>query len=109
MSIPARKAASASPAPSSGRSERAEVEAMAHRLEELRQAAGNGELRAAYRAAVEGLDGVLYRLAMLRTPGPAVARAPLATAAPRPTPAPKSSAAPRAAAARIGAARKPPR
>jgi hypothetical protein len=38
---------------------------MARRLEDLLRAAGNGELRAAYRAAVEGLDAVLYRLAML--------------------------------------------
>ena len=79
---------------------------MARRLEELRQAAGNGELRAAYRAAVEGLDAVLYRLAMLRTPRRAVTRAPPATAAPPPPSAPESSATSRAAAARIGAAPK---
>ena len=46
---------------------------MARRLEELRRAAGNSQLRAAYEAAIYGLDAVLYRLAMLRTLG--IARA----------------------------------
>jgi hypothetical protein len=46
-------------------SERDEIEAMLRRLEELRRATGNGELRAAYQAAVEGLDAVVYRLMML--------------------------------------------
>ena len=39
---------------------------MARRLAELRGAAGNSELRAAYQAAIEGLDAVVYRLTMLR-------------------------------------------
>ena len=65
MSVRARKAASASPAPSTG-NEWAEDEAMARRLGELRSAAGNSELRAAYQAAIEGLDAVVYRLTMLR-------------------------------------------
>jgi hypothetical protein len=47
-------------------SERDEIETMLRRLEELRRATGNGELRAAYQAAVEGLDAVVYRLMMLR-------------------------------------------
>ena len=58
-------------------SERDEIEAMLRRLEELRRATGNGELRAAYQAAVEGLDAVVYRLTMLRaleSPKPARAR-----------------------------------
>jgi hypothetical protein len=82
---------------------------MLRRLDELRRAASNSELRAAYQGAIEGLDAVAYRLAMLRAPGPAATRAPLTTAAPSPPSAPKSSAAPRAAAARIGATRKPRR
>ena len=65
MSVRARKAASASPAPPPG-NERAEVEAMARRLEELRRGASNSELRGAYAAAIDALDAVLYRLAMLR-------------------------------------------
>jgi hypothetical protein len=32
---------------------------MLKRLEELRRAASNSELRAAYQAAIDGLDGVL--------------------------------------------------
>jgi hypothetical protein len=69
---------------------------MLRRLEELRRTASNSELRRAYEMAIGSLDGVVYRLAMLRAPGPAATRAPL-TAGP---------AAPRAAAARIGAAPK---
>ena len=65
LSIRARKAAGAPPLPPGN--DRAEVEAMARRLEELRRAAGNSQLRAAYEAAIYGLDAVLYRLAMLRT------------------------------------------
>ena len=79
--------------------ERAEVEAMLRRLEELRRTASNSELRRAYEMAIGSLDGVVYRLTMLRAPGPAATRAPL-TAGP---------AEPRAAAARIGAAGKPRR
>jgi hypothetical protein len=86
----------------------AEVEAMLRRLEELRPAASNGDLRRAYEAAIGSLDAVVYRLAMLRAPGPAP-RSPLTTAASPPPSTPKDSAAPRVAAARIGAARKPER
>jgi hypothetical protein len=44
------------------------------RLEELRRIASNSELRSAYQTAISGLNGVIYRLAMLRVleqPGPA--------------------------------------
>jgi hypothetical protein len=93
---PRRSGASPPPPPEN---EKAEIQAMLRRLEELRRTASNSELRRAYQAAIDSLDGVIYRLAMLRAPGPAATRAPL-TAGP---------AAPRAAAARIGAVRKPRR
>jgi hypothetical protein len=80
----------------------AEVAAMLHLLEELHRTASNSDLRRAYEAAIGSLDAVAYRLAMLRAPGPAAARAPL-------TAAPKGPAASRAAAARVSAARKPRR
>jgi ADP-ribose pyrophosphatase YjhB (NUDIX family) len=88
--------------------ERAEVETMSRRLEELRRAASNSVLRDTYQVAIEALDAVVYRLGMLRaleaparhqTPGPITSPAPAAKPAPRV----------RAAAARIGAARKPRR
>ena len=81
---------------------------MARRLEELRRAAGNGELRAAYRAAVEGLDAVMYRLTMLRAlESPKPARRQVQTSVTTsPPPTPKGATPTRAAAARIGAARK---
>jgi len=50
--------------------ERDEIETMLRRLEELRRATSNSETRTAYQAAVEGLDAVVYRLTMLRSPGP---------------------------------------
>ena len=81
---------------------------MLKRLEELRRAASNSELRAAYQAAIEGLDGVLYRLAMLRALRPPK-RTPLSTAASSPPPAPKAATPTRAAAARIVVERKPRR
>ena len=81
---------------------------MLKRLEELRRAASNGELRAAYQAAIDGLDGVLYRLAMLRALRPPK-RTPLSTAVSSPPPAPKAATPARAAAARIVGARKPRR
>ena len=100
LSIRARKAAGAPPLPPGN--DRAEVEAMARRLEELRRAAGNSQLRAAYEAAIYGLDAVLYRLAMLRTLElPEPARRQVSA-----TPATKAAAPTRAAAARIGATRK---
>ena len=37
--------------------EQAELETMLKRLEELRRAASNNELFAAYQAAIDGLDG----------------------------------------------------
>ena len=80
---------------------------MLRRLEELRRAASNSELRGAYQAAIDSLDGVIYRLAMLRVleqPGPALRQASGTTAPPS---APKAAA--RARAARIGAVRKPRR
>jgi hypothetical protein len=86
--------------------EQAEIETMLKRLEELRRAASNSELRAAYQAAIDGLDGVLYRLAMLRALRPPK-RTPLSAAvSPPPPPAPTPT---RAAAARIGVTRKPRR
>jgi hypothetical protein len=78
---------------------------MLKRLEELRRAASNSELRAAYQAAIDGLDGVLYRLAMLRALRPPK-RTPLSAAVSPPPPAPTPT---RAAAARIGVTRKPRR
>ena len=81
---------------------------MLKRLEELRRAASNSELRAAYQAAIDGLDGVLYRLAMLRALRPPK-RTPLSTAVFPPPPAPKAATSTRAAAARIVVARKPRR
>jgi hypothetical protein len=63
--------------------EQAEIETMLKRLEELRRAASNSELRAAYQAAIDGLDGVLYRLAMLRPPK----RTPLSATVSSPPPA----------------------
>jgi hypothetical protein len=86
--------------------EQAEIETMLKRLEELRRAASNSELRAAYQAAIDGLDGVLYRLAMLRPPPK---RTPLSTGVSSPPPAPKTATPTRAAAARIVVARKPRR
>jgi hypothetical protein len=85
--------------------EQAEIETMLKRLEELRRAASNSELRAAYQAAIDGLDGVLYRLAMLRPPK----RTPLSATVSSPPPAPKAATPTRAAAARIVVARKPRR
>jgi len=88
-------------------SERDEIETMLRPLEELRRATGNGELRAAYQAAVEGLDAVVYRLMMLRAlepPKPARRRVQTAVT-PSPPPTPKGTPA-RAVAARIGVARK---
>jgi hypothetical protein len=85
--------------------EQAEIETMLKRLEELRRAASNSELRAAYQAAIDGLDGVLYRLAMLRPPK----RTPLSTAVSSPPPAPKAATPTRAATARIAVVRKPRR
>ena len=82
---------------------------MLKRLEELRRAASNSELRAAYQAAIDGLDGVLYRLAMLRALRPPK-RTPLSTAAVSSPPlAPKAATPTKAAAARIVVARKPRR
>ena len=78
---------------------------MLKRLEELRRAASNSELRAAYQAAIDGLDGVVYRLAMLRPPK----RTPLSAAVSSPPPAPKATTPTRAAAARIVVERKPRR
>ena len=88
--------------------EQAEIETMLKRLEELRRAASNSELRAAYQAAIDGLDGVLYRLAMLRALRPPK-RTPLSAAVSSPPPAPKAATPTRAAAARIVVARKPRR
>jgi hypothetical protein len=88
--------------------EQAEIETMLKRLEELRRAASNSELRAAYQAAIDGLDGVLYRLAMLRALRPPM-RTPLSTAVFPPPSAPNAATPTRAAAARIVVARKPRR
>ena len=86
--------------------EQAEIETLLKRLEELRRATGNNELRAAYQAAIDGLDGVLYRLAMLRPPPK---RTLLSAAVSSPPPAPKAATPTRAAAARIVVERKPRR
>jgi hypothetical protein len=100
--VPPPKPAGASLAPPPA-NEQAEIETMLKRLEELRRAASNSELRAAYQAAIDGLDGVLYRLAMLRPP---LKRTPLSTAVSAPPPAPKAATPTRAAAARIVVERK---
>jgi hypothetical protein len=91
--------------------ERAEIETMLRRLEELRRTAGNSDLRSAYETAIGSLDGVVYRLAMLRpldAPKPAKRPAEATVSAP-PRSGPKAATPTRAAAARIGAARKPRR
>jgi hypothetical protein len=107
MPIRTPKPSSASPPPPP-ENERAEIEAMLRRLEELRRMASNSDLRGAYQAAIGSLDGVVYRLTMLRAlDAPKRARRPEdasnTTAAP---PTPKATTPTRAAAARIGAARK---
>jgi hypothetical protein len=49
------------------------------RLEELRRIASNSELRSAYQTAIGSLNGVIYRLAMLRAlDAPKPARRPTA-------------------------------
>ena len=106
MRAPPSKPSGVSPSLSSV-SERDEIEAMLRRLEELSRATGNGELRAAYQAAVEGLDAVVYRLTMLRAlgsskPAPRQVQTAVTTS---PPPTPKGTPA-RAVAARIGVARK---
>jgi hypothetical protein len=58
------KPSSASPPPPP-ENERAEIETMLRQLEQLRRAASES-LRSAYEAAIGSLDGVVYRLAMLR-------------------------------------------
>ena len=78
---------------------------MARRLEELRRTASNSELRGAFAAAINALDAVLYRLAMLRRVEPPM-RTPLGIAPPT---APKAATPARAAADRIGVPRKPRR
>ena len=97
--------------PSPQGDERAEIETMLRRLEELRRAASNSDLRSAYEAAIGSLDGVVYRLAMLRAlDAPKSVRRPAeASVSAPPRSAPKAATPTRAAAARIGAARKPRR
>jgi hypothetical protein len=105
MSIRARKTPAA---PSPSGNERAEIETILRRLEELRRMASNSDLRGAYEAAIGSLDGVVYRLAMLRPPDapkPARRTAEASVSAP-PRSAPTATAATRAAAARISAARR---
>jgi hypothetical protein len=81
---------------------------MLRRLEKLRRVTGNGELRAAYQAAVEGLDAVVYCLTLLRAlESPKRARRRVQTAVIRsPPPIPKGTTPARAVAARISVARK---
>jgi hypothetical protein len=98
------KPADASLAPPSN--ERAEIETMARRLEELRRSASNSVLRGAYQVAIEALDGVVYRLGMLRSLG-APTRPQVPGSVTSPARAPKTATSTKAAAARIGAARKP--
>ena len=106
MSVRARKPAGAA-SQSAPATEKAEIETMLRRLEEMRRAASNSELRSAYQAAIGSLDGVAYRLAMLRpldAPKPARRPAEASDAAPAlPPPAPTVTTPARAAAARIGA------
>jgi hypothetical protein len=108
--IRAPKQSGASPPPPP-ENEKAEMETMLRRLEELRRAASNNDLRSAYETAIGSLDGVVYRLAMLRpldVPRPA-RHPPAALASAPPRSAPKDTTPTRAAAARIGAVRKPRR
>jgi hypothetical protein len=110
MPIRAPKPSSSS-SPPPPENERAEIETMLRRLEQLRRAASNSDLRSAYEAAIGSLDGVVYRLAMLRAldaPKP-VRRPAEASVSALPRSAPKAATPTRAAAARIGAARKPRR
>jgi len=101
----ARKPSGASPQTPPA-NERAEVETMARRREELRRAASNSVLRGAYLVAIEALDAVVYRLGMLRALE-ARARHQARGSITSPGPAPKTATSARAAATRIGAARKP--
>jgi hypothetical protein len=80
---------------------------MLRQLEQLRRAASES-LRSAYEAAIGSLDGVVYRLAMLRaldTPKLVRYAAEVSNATP-PPPAPKATTPTRAAVARISATRK---
>jgi hypothetical protein len=86
--------------------ERAEIETMARRLEELRRSASNSVLRGAYEVAVEALDAVVYRLGMLRAVE-APARPQVPGSVTSPARAPKTATSAKVAAARISAARKP--
>ena len=84
---------------------------MLRRLEELRHACRSNDLRGAYQVAINGLDGVAYRLTMLRAleaPKPVRRSAPAPVTDPPPS-APQGATPARAVAARIGAARKPRR
>jgi hypothetical protein len=67
--MPIRGDRGASPPPPP-ENERTEIETMLHRLEELRRKASNSDLRSAYETATGSLDGVVYRLAMLRALDP---------------------------------------
>jgi hypothetical protein len=105
------KPPSASPSPPP-ENERAEIETMLHRLEELRRMASNSDLRSAYEMAIGSLDGVVvYRRAMLRpldATKPARHPAQASVDAPAPS-APKAATPVRAAPASRGPARKPRR
>jgi hypothetical protein len=105
LSRRARKPPSASPQAPPPASERAEVETIVRRLEELRRAASNSVLRDTYQRAIEALDAVVYRLGMLRAPE-APARHQVRGSIISPAPTAKAATPARAAAARIGAARK---
>jgi hypothetical protein len=109
--MPIRRDRDPKPSSASPVSERAEIETMLRRLEELRRASHSNDLRGAYQVAINGLDGVAYRLTMLRAP---VAPKPVRRSAPAPvtaTPpsAPEPATPASAVATRIGAARKPRR
>ena len=84
---------------------------MLRRLEELRRASHSNDLRGAYQVATNGLDGVAYRLTMLRAlvaPKPVRRSAPAPVTA-SPSSAPEGATPASAVATRIGAARKPRR
>ena len=106
MSMRARKLSGAC-LPNPPGSERAEIETMQRRLEELRRVASSNDLRAAYLTAIYTLDAVVYHLTMLlESPTRPEKRRAIWVTDPSP-PSPKGAAAARPS--RVGAAHKPPR
>ena len=106
MSMRARKLSGAC-LPNPPGSERAEIETMLCRLEELRRVASSNDLRAAYLTAIYSLDAVVYHLTMLlESPTRPEKRRAIWVTDPSP-PSPKGATAARTSL--VAAAHKPPR